>query len=470
MQLLKRAFARESAAGYLEKDQQMERVLTTKDLIGLGVGTVIGSGIFILPGHEAANNAGPAVSIAFLVAAIFSGICGMAFAEFSSAMPVAGSAYSYGSVIYGEVIGWILGWSLILEYFLAVSAIATGFSAYFNNLLGQMGWALPKALQAGPGAGGVVNLMAVVIILISAAILFAGVSQSKKIENAGVVLKVAIIALFIIGGLFFVKGHSYVDFYPKQFQTGVFGLGGLTAATASIIFSFLGFDTIAAHAAEVKNPTKTMSRGILGTVAISAVLYTLFSIVLTGIVNYKNLGVDDPAAFALQAVKQTQFSVVITIGALIGMFTAVLALIFASSRLAYSFGRDGLLPRGLGKVAGPHRLPVNALILAVVVEAFLAGLVPLSTLANLINIGTLTAFMFISFGVLFLRKRQDLKHDGFKMPFYPVLPVIAAGLSLLLILRLPAETLKMYGVWVVIGLIWYFTYGIRHSSLNQIEN
>ncbi|GAP03183.1 amino acid transporter [Fructobacillus pseudoficulneus] len=445
----------------------MDRVLTTKDLIGLGVGTVIGSGIFILPGHEAATNAGPAVSVAFLIAAIFSGICGMAFAEFSSAMPVAGSAYSYGSVIYGEVIGWVLGWSLILEYFLAVSAIATGFSAYFNNLLGQMGWSLPTALQAGPGQGGVINLMAVIIILISAVILFAGVSQSKKIENAGVVLKVAIIALFIIGGAFFIKGHNYVDFYPKQFQTGFLGLGGITAATASIIFSFLGFDTIAAHAAEVKNPTKTMSRGILGTVAISAVLYTLFAIVLTGIVNYKKLGVDDPAAFALQAVKQTQFSVVITIGALIGMFTAVLALIFASSRLAYSFGRDGLLPKGLGKVNGKHRLPQNAIILAVAVEAFIAGLVPLSTLASLINIGTLTAFFFISLGVIFLRRRKDLAHKGFKMPLYPMLPALAAILSLVLILRLPLETLKLYGIWVVIGLVWYFSYGIRHSSLNQ---
>lgn len=467
MQILKRAFARESVAGYLEKDQQMDRVLTTKDLIGLGVGTVIGSGIFILPGHEAATNAGPAVSVAFLIAAIFSGICGMAFAEFSSAMPVAGSAYSYGSVIYGEVIGWVLGWSLILEYFLAVSAIATGFSAYFNNLLGQMGWALPTALQAGPGQGGVINLMAVIIILISAVILFAGVSQSKKIENAGVVLKVAIIALFIIGGAFFIKGHNYVDFYPKQFQTGFLGLGGITAATASIIFSFLGFDTIAAHAAEVKNPTKTMSRGILGTVAISAVLYTLFAIVLTGIVNYKKLGVDDPAAFALQAVKQTQFSVVITIGALIGMFTAVLALVFASSRLAYSFGRDGLLPKGLGKVNGKHRLPQNAIILAVVVEALIAGLVPLSTLASLINIGTLTAFFFISLGVIFLRRRKDLAHKGFKMPLYPLLPALAAILSLVLILRLPLETLQMYGIWVVVGLVWYFSYGIRHSSLNQ---
>lgn len=466
MNLMQRAFQRESVGGYLKKDGQMARVLSTKDLIGLGVGTVIGSGIFILPGHEAANNAGPAVAIAFLLAAVFSGICGMAFAEFSSAMPVAGSAYSYGSVIYGEVIGWILGWSLILEYFLAVSAIATGFSAYFNSLLKEVGLSLPQALQAGPEQGGLVNLLAVLVILVATFILFAGLSQSKKVENAGVVLKIAIILLFVIGGLFFIKPANYADFYPKQFQTGLFGLGGITAATASIIFSFLGFDTIAAHAAEVKNPTKTMSRGILGTVVISSTLYTLFAIVLTGIVNYKKLGVDDPAAFALQTIKQTQFSVVITIGALIGMFTAILALIFASSRLAYSFGRDGLMPKGLGKVNQQH-LPKNAIILAVLVEAFLAGFIPLSTLTNLINIGTLTAFMFISFGILFLRKRKDIKNDGFKMPLYPVLPAVAAALSLFLIIRLPMLTLKLYVVWVIIGLVWYFAYGIKHSAINR---
>lgn len=466
MNLMQRAFQRESVGGYLKKDGQMTRVLSTKDLIGLGVGTVIGSGIFILPGHEAANNAGPAVAIAFLLAAVFSGICGMAFAEFSSAMPVAGSAYSYGSVIYGEVIGWILGWSLILEYFLAVSAIATGFSAYFNSLLKEVGLSLPQALQAGPEQGGLVNLLAVLVILVATFILFAGLSQSKKVENAGVVLKIAIILLFVIGGLFFIKPANYADFYPKQFQTGLFGLGGITAATASIIFSFLGFDTIAAHAAEVKNPTKTMSRGILGTVVISSTLYTLFAIILTGIVNYKKLGVDDPAAFALQTIKQTQFSVVITIGALIGMFTAILALIFASSRLAYSFGRDGLMPKGLGKVNQQH-LPKNAIILAVLVEAFLAGFIPLSTLTNLINIGTLTAFMFISFGILFLRKRKDIKNDGFKMPLYPVLPAVAAALSLFLIIRLPMLTLKLYVIWVIIGLIWYFAYGIKHSAINR---
>ncbi|MCO0832657.1 amino acid permease [Fructobacillus sp. W13] len=464
MHILKRAFAKESVSGYLEKDGRMARVLSTKDLIGLGVGTVIGSGIFILPGHEAANHAGPAVAISFFLAALFSGVCGMAFAEFSSAMPVAGSAYSYGSVIYGEIIGWILGWSLILEYFLAVSAISTGFSAYLNSLLHVVGLGLPAYLTAGPLEGGVINLLAVLVILVATFILFAGLSQSKKVENAGVVLKIAIILAFVIGGLFFIKPENYADFYPKQFHSGAFGLGGITAATAAIIFSFLGFDTIAAHAAEVKNPTKTMSRGILGTVVISSTLYTLFAIVLTGIVNYKQLGVDDPAAFALQAIKQTQFSVVITIGALIGMFTAVLALIFASSRLAYSFGRDGLMPKTLGKVNEKH-LPKNAIILAVFVEAFLAGLVPLSTLTNLINIGTLTAFFFITLGVLFLRKRKDLKHDGFKMPLYPVLPALIALISLFLISQLSLETFKLYSIWVIIGLVWYFLYGIKHSSL-----
>ncbi|CAH1856613.1 APC family permease [Convivina praedatoris] len=467
MDMIKRAFQRESVEGYLQKDSQMKRLLTTKDLIGLGVGTVIGSGIFILPGHEAASHAGPAVAISFLLAAIFSGIAGMAFAEFSSAMPVAGSAYSYGSVVYGELIGWLLGWSLILEYFLAVSAISTGFSAYMNNLLNIFGVHLPKALQAGPVEGGTINLLAVLVILLVTWVISRGINTSKSIENGAVFIKIAILILFIVGGSFFVKTSNYVPFYPKEFQTGLLGLHGITAATAGIIFSFLGFDTIAAHAAEVKNPTKTMAKGILGTVIISALLYTFFAIILTGIVNYKQLGVDDPAAFALQTIHQTQFSIVITIGALIGMFTAILAMVFASSRLTYSFGRDGLLPKQLGHVSKRHQLPTNALILAAVVETILAGLVPLSTLASLINIGTLTAFLFISFGIILLRQRKDITNDGFKMPLYPVLPIISSFISLLLIIQLPAETLEMYLIWLILGIVCYFIYGIHHSSLGK---
>lgn len=466
MSIFTRAFKRESVDTYIQADSHMSRVLTTRDLIGLGVGTVIGTGIFILPGHEAAQNAGPAVSVAFLIAAIFSGLSGMAFAEFSSSMPVAGSAYSYGTVIYGEIIGWLLGWSLILEYFLAVSAIATGFSAYLANLLTIFNVHMPKFLMAGPMEGGVINLFAVLIILLVTIILSRGLNASKKVENGAVILKVVILALFIIGGSFFVKHTNYVPFYPEEFRTGFLGLDGLWAATASIIFAFLGFDTIAAHAAEVKDPQKTMAKGIIGTVAISALLYVLFSIVLTGIVNYKKLGVDDPAAFALQAIHQTQFSVVITLGALVGMFTAILALIYASSRLTYSFGRDGLLPRALGKISKGSHLPVNALIVAVIVESVLAGLIPLHTLASLINAGTLLAFMFINFGILFLRRRKDLPHDGFKVPGYPIVPFIAGIISLLLIAKLPSETLELFVLWLILGTIWYFAYGIRHSKLS----
>lgn len=466
MSVFSRAFKKETVNNYLAADSHMKRILTTRDLIGLGVGTVIGTGIFILPGHEAAQNAGPAVSVAFLLAAIFSGLSGMAFAEFSSAMPVAGSAYSYGSVVYGEIIGWLLGWSLILEYFLAVSAISTGFSAYFGNLLTVFNIHLPPAIMSGPMEGGVINLFAVLIILIVTMILSRGLNTSRNIENGAVILKVAILGLFIIGGSFFIKHTNYVPFYPKEFQTGLFGLHGITAATASIIFAFLGFDTIAAHAAEVKNPQKTMVRGIIGTVLISALLYVLFSIVLTGMVHYTKLGVDDPAAFALQAIGQTQFSVIITVGALIGMFTAILALVYASSRLTYSFGRDGLLPHSLGKISAGSHLPVNALILAVIIECVFAGLIPLNTLASLINAGTLLAFMFINFGILFLRKRTDLSHDGFKVPGYPVVPFIAGMLSLLLITQLPKETLEMFLIWLLLGIIWYFAYGIRHSKLS----
>ena len=455
MSLLSHAFGRSSVDSFLSSDAQLERNLTTKDLIGLGVGTVIGTGIFILPGHEAALHAGPAVSIVCIIAAIYSGISGMAFAEFSSAIPVAGSAYSFGSVIYGRFIGWLLGWALILEYFLAVAAIATGFSAYFKNLVQSCHLTLPDVFITGH-----VNIIAMLVILLTTLILSRGVKSSKKIENIAVVLKIAIIVLFIAVGIFFIKPTNYTHFYPQELRGGWYGLGGIGSAVISIIFAFLGFDALASNAAETKNPKKTMARGILGTVIISSTLYTLFALVLTGIVNYKYLNVDDPAAFALQTIHQTNFSILITVGALIGMFTAIFAMVYTSSRLTYAFARDGLLPRLFGNISSKHKLPMNALIFVTVVEMIFAGCVPLDTLVNLISAGTLTAFLFMNFGILFLRRRKDLPNTGFKVPGYPLLPILGGLLSLALLCCLNADTIRLFLVWIIVGSIWYIGYSV----------
>ncbi|GAA6237199.1 APC family permease [Apilactobacillus micheneri] len=461
-------FKKESVGTYIKADQRLSKSLTARDLVGLGIGAVIGTGIFILPGHEAANHAGPAVAIAFLLAAIVSGMVGMAYAEFSSAMPIAGSAYSFGSIIYGEMIGWILGWALILEYFLAVSAEATGFAAYFNNnILSAVGINLPKALQSGPMEGGVINITAVAIILLITAIILQGTNLSKKIENWAVVIKVAIIIIFIAIGIFYVKANNYVPFYPKEFRSVPLGMGGISTAAATVFFAFIGFDALAANSAETINPGKNVVRGIIGTVIIAVVLYVSFSLVLTGIVNYKQLNVDDPAAFALQIIHLTAWNKLITVGALIGIFTAMVTMFIGGSRLVYALGRDGLLPKKMGKVSKKHSVPSNAIIIAAIVQAIFAGLVPLTQLASLINAGTLIAFAFISFGVIKLRRRKDIKNDGFKMPLYPFLPIVAGVFSIYFILMLPNVTKISVGIWIIIGFIVYFIYGVHHSKLQN---
>lgn len=468
---MKNIFKKESVENYVKADSHLVRTLHAKDLVALGIGAVIGTGIFILPGHEAALHAGPAVTIAFLIAALVSGMVGMAYAEFSSAMPVAGSAYSFGSVIYGEFVGWLLGWALILEYFLAVSAEATGFASYFNNnLLAAIGIHLPKALQAGPMEGGVINLTAGLIVLLVAVIIFHSVDLSKRIENIAVVVKVAIIILFIIVGAFYIKSSNYVPFYPKQFQSTPFGLGGISTAAATVFFAFIGFDALASNSAETVDPGKNVVKGIMGTVVVAVILYVTLSFVLTGMVHYSKLNVDDPAAYALQLIHLGGWNKIITIGALIGIFTAMVTMFFGGSRLVYALGRDGLLPKFMGKVDGKHAVPTNAIIIATVIQTFFAAVVPLTQLASLINAGTLLAFAFISFGIIPLRRRTDIVNDGFKMPLYPILPIISGLLSVYFIVMLPNLTKISVSIWLIIGMVFYFIYGLRHSRLqNQAD-
>ncbi|CAH1851017.1 APC family permease [Convivina intestini] len=466
--MISRIFRKESVSNYLKADSQLKRTLGPWDLIGLGIGAVIGTGIFILPGHEAAQHAGPAVAIAFLIAALLSGIVGMAYAEFSSAMPIAGSAYSFATVVYGEIIGWMLGWALILEYFLAVSAEATGFAAYFNNnILDAIGVHLPKALQSGPMDGGVINITAVLIILVIAFIVARGSELSKKVENTAVIVKIAIILLFIGLGVFYIKSSNYVPFYPAEFHSSWLGLGGISTAAATVFFAFIGFDALASNSAETINPQKNIIRGILGTVIIAVILYVVFSLVLVGMVPYTQLNVDDPAAYALHLVHLDGWNKVITVGALFGIFTAMLTMFFGGSRLVYALGRDGLLSGKMGKIDPKYKVPKNAIIIALIVQAFFAGVVPLEQLASLINAGTLLAFAGMSFGIIPLRKRNDITNTGFKMPWYPVLPVFAGLASIYFIIMLPDATKISVAIWLCIGLIVYFAYGIKHSKLSD---
>ncbi|MBM7616908.1 APA family basic amino acid/polyamine antiporter [Weissella uvarum] len=466
MQLLKRIFKKETLSNYMQSDQHFAKTLGAKDLLGLGIGAVIGTGIFILPGTVAATTAGPGVVISFILAALISGLVAMAYSEMASALPVAGSAYSYGNIIFGEIIGWILGWALILEYFLAVAAVATGWSAYFANLVRPI-FKMPQALAGSfnPGQGTYVDLVAVLIVLCLAVLLSGGMKESKRFQNVMVLVKIGIIILFVVVGFFYIKANNYQPFIPARAH-GAYGIKGILTGTAMVFFAFLGFDALSSSAAEVKNPKKNMPIGIFGTLAIAALLYAAVAFVLTGMMNYRDLNVADPVALALQKVGQNGVALIITIGALIGMFTMMYTMLYASSRLVYAIGRDGLLPGKLGQLNQKEE-PRRALVVATVIVALFAGFVPLDRLVDLVNMGTLLAFMVVSLGIIPLRKRKDLNHDGYKMPWYPILPLVAAGFSFFLMTQLRLDTLVAAAIWFVIGLIIYFTYGMRHSKLNS---
>lgn len=464
MGIFQRIFQKEDLERYLQKDSHFERTLSAVDLIALGIGAVIGTGIFILPGTVAATKAGPGIILSFVLAAIVCAVAAMCYAEFASVLPIAGSAYSYGNIVYGEMIGWIIGWALVLEYVLAVATVAVGWAAYFNSFIAGFGLKLPKAITGSfdPAHGTYINVIAILIVCLIAWIIDTGLKTSIRLNNIIVVVKLAIIVLFLLVGSFYVNPSNWTPFAP-------FGGTGILKGAAVVFFAYLGFDAVSSSAAEVKNAKRNMPIGIIGTLVICTIFYILVSGVLTGMVSYKQLNVDDAVAFALQLVHQNFVAGIISIGALAGMFTMMVTMIYSSSRLLYSIGRDGLLPRFLGKI-DKHHAPKNAMLTVTIVISILAGLIPLDQLANLVNIGTLIAFAFVSFGILLLRRNPKLNAiKGFRVPLYPVLPIISGLLCLFMMTQLSMETWLASLVWFLLGLIIYFGYGIRHSRMNKAD-
>ncbi|MGE7171463.1 amino acid permease [Latilactobacillus sakei] len=458
-----RLFRKESLERYLQQDQRLAKTLTAKDLIALGVGAVIGTGIFILPGTIAALHSGPAITLSFMIAAVVCAVAAMCYAEFSSALPVAGSAYSYGNIIFGELIGWLLGWALFLEYMLSVAAVSTGWSAYFVSFIEGFGVHIPKAITGSfdPAHGTYINLFAVLIVTLISVLLMSGTRSSTRINNLMVMIKIGVVLLFLVVGIFYVKSSNWQPFMP-------FGVSGVFKGASLVFFAYLGFDCVSASAAEVKNPQKNLPIGIIGTLVICTLLYILVAFVLTGMVSYRELNVANPVAFALQVVHQNWFAGLLSLGALAGMFTMMLTMTYSSSRLVYSIGRDGLLPKMLGKIETRHQTPINSVRVVTVIIATLGGLVSLDQLTNLVNIGTLIAFFFMSIGVIPLRKRKDIPNkDGFKVPLYPWLPLLSGLLCLFMLFELPAVTWMAAGIWFILGLIIYSSYGLKHSRLND---
>ncbi|GAA6112853.1 MAG: amino acid permease [Apilactobacillus sp.] len=473
--LFKRMNRKEDPSVYEEKDAKMKRTLTTKDFLALGVGTIVSTAIFTLPGIVAANYAGPAVTISFLLAAIVAGLVALSYAEMASAMPFAGSAYSWINVIFGEFWGWVAGWALLAEYFIAVSFVAAGLSANFRGLIEPLGLKLPTYLSNPVSAkGGLVDIITVIVILIVMFLITRGDEQTSTIENILVILKVLAVIVFVVVGATSIHFANYVPFIPAHTVnadgTSFGGFSGVYAGVSVIFLSYIGFDSIAANSAEAKDPQKTMPRGIIGSLAIAVTLFVAVSLVLVGMFKYTNYDNNaEPVGWALRQAGHPFIASGVQIVAVVGMFTALIGMMMAGSRLIYSFGRDGMLPKFLGKVDKKHNLPVNAIITMTAISVVIGAFLTFTFLSQLISAGTLIAFMFVSVGIYPLRKREgkDINMPGFKEPFYPVMPALGFVASLLVFWGLDSEA-KLYAlVWFVIGMVIYFVYGMNHHKRNQ---
>ena len=458
---------------YANKDGHLVRSLKVRDFLALGVGTIVSTSIFTIPGEVAAMHTGPAVAISFLLAAVVAGLVAFAYAEMSAAMPFAGSAYSWINVVFGEFFGWIAGWALLAEYFIAVAFVGSGLSANFRALIAPLGLKLPASLSNAFGTdGGIVDLVSVVVIALVAALISRGVSRAARVENVLVVLKVFAVLLFIVVGLTALHAANYVPFVPKYHETtnGPFGgWQGIYAGVSMIFLSYIGFDSIAANSAEAINPQKTMPRGILGSLVIAVVLFVAVSLVLVGMLPYsKYANSAEPVGLALRAAGHGGVATVVQTIAVVGMFTALIGMSMAGSRLIYSFGRDGMLPKWLGKLDKSNR-PNRALWTLTIVGILIGAFFPFAFLSQLISAGTLIAFMFVSIGIYPLRRREgkDINDPAFKVPLYPVLPALGFLASLMVFLGLDYQAKLYAGIWFVLGLVIYFAYGVRHSYLSK---
>jgi len=460
-----------SPSNYEDKDQRLIPSLHTKDLIAMGVGAVVGAGIFTIPGIVAADYAGPAVVISFIIAAVVAGLSALAYSEFASAMPFAGSIYSWSNVIFGEFVGWLVGWIVLSEYVIALALLASGWSAYFQGFIGGLGVEVPKALSGAfnPSAGQFVDLLSAVALIATALLIVRGMKGVALVENALVILKVGVILLFIVVGATAIQVTNWVPFVPEHVAGTHFGgVQGIIHGASQVFFAYIGFDTIASNSAETIDAQKTMPRAIIGTLVVATLLFVAVAAVLTGMFPYQEYaGNAEPAAWALRKAGHFFTANLLSIVALAGMFTGIIAFMIGGSRLLYSFARDGLLPKFIANVDKKGQ-PLMATIVLTVIAVSLSSAMPVTLLANLVSAGTLVAFGAASLGILFLRKRKDIDHSGYKVPLYPVLPAISVLCCLGLFMSLSSDSMLLTAGWIVLGAIFYFAYGMKHSAQNAV--
>lgn len=470
--LFSKFMRKEAPSNYKKLDGRLDgNALGTKELTAIGVGTVIGAGIFIVPGVVAANYAGPAVTLSFVIAAVVAGLSALAYAEFASALPFAGSAYTWSNVVYGEFFGWVAGWALLAEYLIALAYGASAWSVYMRGLLSSFGINIPTALSGtfSPKSGSYIDVFAIIAVIFVWWLLSRGIRGTAKVENWLVVGKIVVILLFIVVGLSAIHPENFHPFIPANQGGSKFGWPGIIAGASQIFFSYIGFDMMTSNAAEAKDAQKTMPRAVLATLLIATALFVATALVLVGMFKYTAYtNINDPAAWALRAANHPVVANLLSVVALVGIFSMLIGVSLGGSRLMYALGRDGLLPKPMGQV-NKVGTPQTALTVLAVVAVVLSAVLPISLLSNLVSAGTLVAFVMISFGVLVLRKRKDIDHSGFKMPLYPVLPVVAGLASFGLFWTLNVNAKELAAGWFIFGIIIYLLYGVRHSVKNTRE-
>ena len=462
-----------------EESGKLKRSLSATNLVTLGIGAIVGTGIFVITGQAAAMYAGPALTISFVISALGCVMAGLCYAEFAAMIPVSGGVYSYSYTTMGEVLAWFVGWILVLEYLFASSSVAVGWSGYLLSLL--QGWGIPFPEQLSGATfdhlhdgrwvwtGRIINFPAVFIIAVVSSFLLGGIKQSAFVNNIIVVIKISVILLFIGFGLSYIDTSNWTPYIPEnRGEYGSFGWTGILRGAAVVFYAYLGFDALSTAAGEARNPQKDMPKGILISLLVCAVLYILVTMVLTGIVNYTELNVDAPIALAIDRAGEglAWLSPFIKIGAIAGLSSVILVMMLGQSRIYYSIAKDGLLPGLFAKVHRKRGVPRNAIIFASVVTAIIAGLLPLHVLSELVSIGTLMAFTIVCISVVILRKTQPGLKRPFKTPFVPFIPLLGAFLCIVQMLSLPWVTWSRLIGWTILGFIIYFTYGLKHSKLN----